>query len=74
MAGAGAVMAVFQPYMDHEQPLSLDESGAISTAAGMSVYVGEEAETVSLPVSSAELDLDFDTGAGTLRGDRPPTG
>ncbi len=68
MAGAGAVMAVFQPYMDHEQPLSLDESGAISTGGGMSVYMGEEAETVSLPVSSAELDLHFDTGAGTLRG------
>lgn len=67
MAGAGAVMAVFQPYMDHEQPLSLDETGAIATGGGMSVYVEEE-EAVSLPVSSAELELDFDTGAGTLRG------
>ena len=68
MVAGGAFLFAGQPYMDHESPLEPDESGAVSTGGGFTVYIGEEEEAASLLLQQTWLDLRFDTAAGAVEG------
>ncbi|MDE7243517.1 MAG: hypothetical protein K2O18_06015 [Oscillospiraceae bacterium] len=65
---SGTALAVNQPYMDHEPPLTLDD-GAFSTGGSMAVSMGPDAEEESgLSIRRIDADLRFDAQRGLLKG------
>lgn len=69
LMSVSAFLYAKQPYMDHEEPLAMDDTG-ISTGGGMTIYTEDEEENhQEVLLKSIETDLQFDTQRGILYGE-----